>query len=371
MFKQIILATLFTSMLDASPERGEVIYKQLCFTCHGPEFEGGIGPALNDSYWQHGSTPEAILDTIKNGVPGTDMIGYKDVYPAEDITALRDFLLLQQGGFRDVVRSYYRNNFFVGQRLSPKLFNSTESSAQTPIKENALWVDREHGGGVRMQSTLYIQEAGDYQFRLNSHGRTAVHLDGEEVYYFDPASPKDKNISKTLKLKPGTYSVDLLHTGENRHGWRVSGSLVNPKGASFRIHGSSLAGSLPKEIHAGATAKVIRKWIRDMAPRTLLCLLPNKVIVAFNPETGQVTQAWHSAYVNQTPSLPDRSAAPSEIKGTAIASPAGNLAEPTKFKFISYQTQGDKALINGSVDGQLRTLTIAPEGTQSFSITTK
>ncbi|MEO1855968.1 MAG: c-type cytochrome [Rubritalea sp.] len=372
MFKNIIIATIFTSILHASPERGEIIYKQMCFTCHGPNLEGGIGPSLNDDYWQHGSSPQAILDTINNGAPGTEMIAYKDVYPAEDITALRDFILSQQAGFREVVRSYYADNRFLGEPLTPELFNSTESSKQTPIPENSLWIDHKHEGGVRMQAKLYVKTPGDYQFKLNSHGRTVVYIDGEEVYSYDPDEPQEKLISKTVKLKSGTYSFDLLHESKKRHGWRVSGSLVNlTGGGSFRLHGSSLAGSIPKEIHAGPNAKVIRKWIRNIPPRSLLCLLPNKVIVSFNPEDGTVSHAWHGAFVNQTPSLPDRSAAPSEVKGSPISDLGKSLSKPTKFDFIAYETQGDKAVIHGRVDGKLRALTIAPNGSQSFTITTK
>ena len=372
MFKNIILATITTSILHAAPERGEVIYKQMCFTCHGPNLEGGIGPSLKDDYWQHGSSPQAILDTIKNGVHGTEMIGYKDVYSANDVTALRDYILSKQTGFRDLVRSYYSKNRFLGKRLTPALFNSAESSKQTPIPENTLWIDNTFEGGVRMQATLYVKTPGDYQFKLKSHGRLAIYLDGEEVYYFDPAAANDKNISKTLKLKPGTYSVDLLFESKRRHGWRVSGSLVNQQGgASIRLHGSSLAGSIPKEIHAGPKAKVIRKWIRDMPPRSLLCLLPNKVIVSFNPENGTVTHAWHGAHVNQTPSLPDRSASPSEIKGSPLDDATKSLATPKTFDFISYETQGEKSVIHGRVDGKIRAITIAPQGSQSFSITSK
>ncbi len=50
----------------ADLERGKTIYSQLCLNCHGPTLAGGQGPALNDSYWQHGSSPEAILKVINN-----------------------------------------------------------------------------------------------------------------------------------------------------------------------------------------------------------------------------------------------------------------------------------------------------------------
>ena len=59
-----------TQPATANLERGQTVYAQLCFNCHGPKLEGGQGPALIDSYWQHGSSPEAILKVINKNIPG-------------------------------------------------------------------------------------------------------------------------------------------------------------------------------------------------------------------------------------------------------------------------------------------------------------
>lgn len=49
---------------------------QLCFTCHGNQGEGLVGPNLTDSYWLHGCTPSEIATSIINGYPDMGMLAY-------------------------------------------------------------------------------------------------------------------------------------------------------------------------------------------------------------------------------------------------------------------------------------------------------
>ena len=127
----------------------------------------------------------------------------------------------------------------------------------------------------------------------------------------------------------------------------------------------------PKIIVAGTEAKIVRKWIKDLPPRALLCLLPNKVIVAYNTVDGSILNAWHSAEINQTPSLPDRSQKPSEIKGAEIPESTRPILKSPSSRFIAYEAKGAAALIHSIVDGKPMTITIAPKGEAAFSISTK
>lgn len=49
---------------------------QLCFTCHGGEGQGMVGPNLTDDYWMHGCTPADIAASIINGIPEMGMLPY-------------------------------------------------------------------------------------------------------------------------------------------------------------------------------------------------------------------------------------------------------------------------------------------------------
>ena len=61
-------------------EKGRLVYQGAgtCFACHGGNLEGGpIAPSLSDDQWKNGSGDYAsILETIRNGVPGTAMAAY-------------------------------------------------------------------------------------------------------------------------------------------------------------------------------------------------------------------------------------------------------------------------------------------------------
>lgn len=355
----------------ADIERGQVLYSQLCFNCHGPKLEGGQGPSLIDSYWQHGSSPEAILKVINKGVPGSPMIAYETIFPEKDRIALQGFILSEQEGLRETMRSVYPREYFKGKRFTPALFDSVESLSQTPLPENLYYFDRNGDGVMRGTSKLYIKDAGDYKFSIGPEGRTSIFLDGEEVHYSDEKANKNTYINKSFNLKPGVYDLEILHEEKTAHSYRFRGMLNGPNGNKFELNGRSLQGNVPKIIAAGPEAKVVRKWIVDLPPRALLCLLPNRVIVAYNPVEGRVIQAWHSAEINQTPSLPDRSAKPSEIKGVPIEAHGSPLQDSTSVQFLHYEVEGEKVVIVSRIDGTKTRVTIEPDGAQSFQISTK
>ncbi len=371
--KQLVLFLCTFSVaavFGADIERGKTLYSQLCFNCHGPHLDGGIGPALKDQYWHHGSSPEAILKLINKGVPGSEMIAFEAVFPEADRLALRDFILSEQEGLREVVRSVYPRDYFKGKRFTPALFDSVEPQSQTSLPENLYYFERNKEGVMRGTSKLYIKETGAYEFSIRMIGRTSIFLDGEEVHYSDEKTDKITHLNKKLSLKPGIYDLEIFHEEKPSHSYRFQGTIRGPEGKLFALNGRSLEGNIPKIIKARpGEALVVRKWIADLPPRALLCLLPNQVIVAYNPVDGYVIGAWHSAEINQTPSLPDRSAKPSEIKGTPIANTGPDAALPGTNRFLRYQVQGDTVHLVSLIDGEEKTVAISPEGEQSFNLT--
>jgi len=69
--------TLLTS--EQALEEGKAIYlkqSQLCFTCHGKNGEGLVGPNLTDEVWIHGCSVEEMAMNIKNGFPSKGMMPY-------------------------------------------------------------------------------------------------------------------------------------------------------------------------------------------------------------------------------------------------------------------------------------------------------
>lgn len=49
---------------------------QLCFTCHGNNAQGMVGPNLTDKYWLHGCMPKEIANSIIHGYPEEGMLPY-------------------------------------------------------------------------------------------------------------------------------------------------------------------------------------------------------------------------------------------------------------------------------------------------------
>ena len=45
----------------------EAMKKTMCFTCHGLDLTGQIGPNLRDKYWIYGSNMTAMVESITNG----------------------------------------------------------------------------------------------------------------------------------------------------------------------------------------------------------------------------------------------------------------------------------------------------------------
>lgn len=72
---------------------GEVIYTQNCAMCHGAELEGGIGAALNDDEWIHGSDSETVIRIITEGVPEKGMLTWGPILGPEKINQVAAYVL--------------------------------------------------------------------------------------------------------------------------------------------------------------------------------------------------------------------------------------------------------------------------------------
>ena len=349
-------------------QRGQEIYSQICVTCHGPNLDGGIGPSLVDAYWKHGDSPEAIMRSISKGIVGTEMIAYEYVYSEEDRQSVTDFILDRQEGNRQTLRSFYARDYFKGKRFSPGLFDSVESSSQEILPENFLYTKRAFDGVLRGQSKLFIKKPGKYRFEVNLHGRTSIWLNGEEMHFTDVEKSKDTYFSKQFDLDAGIHDLQVLHEEPTGHSMRFNARLRKVGGEFWMLTGKSLEGNTPKIVRPGTEAKVVRKWIAGLPPRTLLVLLPNKVMVAYDSASGQVLKAWKSALVNQTPSLDSRSQNQSLAKGQEISGAQQTVLQGQQFSLKFYEAAGDSLFISTEVDGDQKRIKVSPEGADSFSI---
>jgi outer membrane lipoprotein-sorting protein/cytochrome c551/c552 len=366
----VFFISLFFTLLSyaSNLQRGQEIYSQICVTCHGPNLDGGIGPSLVDAYWKHGDTSEAIMRSISKGIVGTEMIAYEYVYSEEDRQAVTDFILDKQEGNRQTLRSFYARDYFAGKRFSPELFDSVESSSQEILPENFLYTKRMFDGVLRGQSRLFIKQPGKYRFNVGGGGRTSIWVDGEEMHYTNDQEKKNTHFNKDFYLEKGVHDLEVLHEEPTGHSMKFYARLQRIEGGTWMLTGKSLEGNTPKIVRPGTEAKVVRKWIAGLPPRTLLVLLPNKVMVAYDSASGQVLKAWKSALVNQTPSLDSRSQNQSLAKGQEISGAQQTVLQGQQFSLKSYEAAGDSLFIFTEVDGDQKRIKVSPEGADSFSI---
>ncbi|MDG1139047.1 MAG: cytochrome c [Opitutales bacterium] len=350
-------------------ERGQQIYSQICVNCHGPNLDGGIGPNLIDSYWKNGDSFDSIYRSIAKGITGTEMIAYELVYPEEDLSSLTAFIVDKQEGNRETLRSTYPRDYFQGKRLHPDLFDSIESTSQKRLPENFYYVKRMFDGILRGQSKLYISSPGKYRFNTGGPGRTSIWVNGNEVLYRNDKQDKSTGINLDFVLPAGVHDLEIIHEEPTSHSMRFYARLQKLNGKHWMLTGKSLEGSVPKVIRSGQEAKVIRKWIDDLPPRTLLLLLPNKVLLAYDSASGKIIKGWESAFLNQTPSLDSRSQKQSEIKGTELPDVAKTILEGKQFNLLHYETAGDSVKIATLVDGKQKNFEISPEGKNSYKLT--
>src|SRR5262249_24520989 len=53
--------------------QGAALFQTHCTYCHGARGEGGRGADLTTGQFRHGGSDSALYNTIRNGVPGTEM----------------------------------------------------------------------------------------------------------------------------------------------------------------------------------------------------------------------------------------------------------------------------------------------------------
>lgn len=88
---------LFEITKEDSKEKGFAIFRTYCFTCHGSNGEGDVGPNLTDAFWKNGGTNENIAEIIFNGVKGKPMPGWKSILTSSEIGQLVAYIISIQG----------------------------------------------------------------------------------------------------------------------------------------------------------------------------------------------------------------------------------------------------------------------------------
>jgi cytochrome c(L) len=82
----------FAGNAEAAKEGKELYLRTGCYSCHGHEAEGAVGPDLTDDQWIFKPTDSMIFNTINKGRAGTLMAPFADQLKPDEIWKIVEFL---------------------------------------------------------------------------------------------------------------------------------------------------------------------------------------------------------------------------------------------------------------------------------------
>ena len=82
----------FAGDAAAAVEGKRLFLKTGCYSCHGHEAEGAVGPDLTDDEWVYKPTDAMIFNTIAKGRRGTVMSPFGDQLKPDEIWRIVEFL---------------------------------------------------------------------------------------------------------------------------------------------------------------------------------------------------------------------------------------------------------------------------------------
>jgi glucose/arabinose dehydrogenase len=92
----IALITIITLPFFLCAQTGKQLYGSYCAGCHGAQLQGGASSPLVKTEWKHGSTRKSIVNTIRNGIKGTEMASWKGTLSEKQMQAVADFIITAQ-----------------------------------------------------------------------------------------------------------------------------------------------------------------------------------------------------------------------------------------------------------------------------------
>ena len=83
---------LIKSAVIGKIQAGEKVYKSRCYSCHGINGKGGVGPNLTDEYCKFIHSDKDLIDIISNGKKGTMMMAYKNYLSPQEIQTVAIYI---------------------------------------------------------------------------------------------------------------------------------------------------------------------------------------------------------------------------------------------------------------------------------------
>ncbi|MFZ9695488.1 MAG: c-type cytochrome [Chitinophagaceae bacterium] len=92
--KYFLFLILFTVVAQVgNSQSGHDIYINYCIACHDQKLEGGRAPSLLEAKWKYGQSKKAMRKSISEGIPGTEMMPWKNMLTDKQIDTVEDNLI--------------------------------------------------------------------------------------------------------------------------------------------------------------------------------------------------------------------------------------------------------------------------------------
>lgn len=381
----LLLSLLFPLSLLADQEsinRGKKIYDMVCFACHGKDLEGATGFNLKDSEWVHGSKPEQILNTLKNGFPDKGMIAFSTVYKEDQLKDIVNFILSKQEGLRELNYDIYQG-ITSQTKMSDIKWSSLKADKSGTVKPAYLDFNIPEVDAFAMvfKGKLIIPEAGTYSLsaglRQNSHFE--ILIDGKALNF----KIKNKRVSHKLDLSKGEHTFEARMVKIDKY-CHINLNLKK-KGFDIPLSMTSFRQIRDQKVIISASKEplIMRKRINGLPAKTIAVAYPEKVNYAFNPLNGSINGLWHGEFLDIAPNINGRGNQGSEPMGKYFFNGDtgidlfinGKAAEVNYTKYstyngvsFSYTANGKNVSISSSVQGQNLLLTYKTSITDSISL---
>ncbi|MGI8988839.1 MAG: c-type cytochrome [Bryobacteraceae bacterium] len=233
------ILSLLHAQSAADIAAGAKTFRSHCAACHGLHGEGGRGPNLALGVFYHGSSDSDLLNTISNGVPGTEMPG----------------LFYSEDRIRQLVA--YIRSLSAGSSTKPP---GDATVGATLFREKGCTAcHRVAGEGGRLGPDLTNIGSS----RSLDHLAQSIldpNADVPERYWVVNATGKDGKTYSGFLMNEDTYNVQFMDFGEQLH------SIPKSRFASYKLEKISKMPSYRGKLAAGELDGIVA-YLASLRPK--------------------------------------------------------------------------------------------------------
>jgi len=333
-------------------QQGQVLFEQVCASCHGKELSGGSGFNLKDAEWVHGSKPSQILSNVKNGFMSAGMPGFGAVFGEQQLQSIVAYILSKREGWSDLSYKLYQL----------KDENDTEITAAKLIKSGLLpkgladySIPEIQHYFIEFEGDFYAPSDIDSQIWLEwgFPQEVFIYVDGKQV------EKGGKDWFPTWRLKRGKQHLKITYrSGTNKPNQRnlvLMGTTLDMAVKLFAVstRAQTILEGKKFEITANTKTVVQRKRIHQLPPRSISVGLPSKINFAFNTDSCAVVGIWQGDMLNIGPNIAGRGEDPSLPLGEWLFKHPEQLQQKDNktCRYLGYQMVKDEPQFNYEIAG--------------------